>query len=130
MELQKAQSSHPLVIAFHACLETLKAKSLWNPLEKLSMAKQSQQTFSKAILLNPDHLEIRFLRYSIQLSLPAYLYLSTNLEEDKQMIIKAIQNNPHDIEPENLQIIVSFLLKDGQLSASEKESILNAMNRF
>ncbi|GAB4196530.1 MAG: hypothetical protein OHK0057_03680 [Thermoflexibacter sp.] len=122
--LKKVNSQNGLVVAYQACLETLKAKSLWNPLEKLALAKQSQDTFARAVALNPLHLEIRFLRYSIQLSLPSYLYLSNHLEEDKQVILSLLQKKDfQDIDKESLQIITDFLLRQGQLQASEKEIV-------
>jgi hypothetical protein len=122
--LKKVSSKNALVIAYQACLETLKAKTLWNPLEKLALAKQSQDTFSRAVALNPYHLEVRFLRYSIQLSLPSYLHLSNHLKEDKQMILTLLQKKDfQDIDKESLQIIIDFLLKDGQLQSFEKEIV-------
>lgn len=122
--LSKAKDNTPLVLAYQACLETLKAKQLWNPLEKLALAKQSQETFTKAIHLSPYSLEIRFLRYSIQLSLPAYLLLSKDLATDKAMIMKLIQDGEaKKIGKENLQRILDFMLKDGQCTSEEKEII-------
>lgn len=122
--LAKNKSSDALVLAYQACLETLKAKMLWNPLEKLALAKQSQQTFTKAINSSPNNLEIRFLRYSIQLSLPAYLYLSNDLEEDKNLIIRLIQEvEVQQIGTENLRRIADFMLQKGQCSTAEKKLI-------
>ncbi len=122
--LTKFDSPDALVIAYQACLETLKAKQVWNPLEKLALAKQSQATFSKAIDLNPNHLEIRFLRYSIQLSLPSYLYLSKDLTEDKVLIMKLIQEiKTTDLGKENLARITHFMLTNGQCTPAEKEII-------
>jgi hypothetical protein len=120
--LAKFASTDALVIAYQACLETLKAKQVWNPLEKLALAKQSQDTFARAIEINPNHLEIRFLRYSIQLSLPHYLYLSKDLAEDKSLIIKLIQEiKPTDMSKENLTRITHFMLTSGQCTPAERE---------
>ncbi len=122
--LSKFNSSDALVVAYQACLETLKAKMLWNPLEKLALTKQSQQTFSKAIALQPNHLEIRFLRYSIQLALPTYLFLSNDLVADKALIMKLIpQTAIENIGKENLGRILAFMLEKGQCTPSEKEEI-------
>ncbi|TAH19677.1 MAG: hypothetical protein EAZ08_08245 [Cytophagales bacterium] len=122
--LAKNNSSDALVLAYQACLETLKAKILWNPLEKLALAKQSQHTFAKAVSSSPNNLEIRFLRYSIQLSLPSYLYLSNDLEEDKNLILKLIQEvEVQQIGTENLKRIADFMLQKGQCSQAEKKVI-------
>ncbi len=122
--LTRFNSSDALVLAYQACLETLKAKILWNPLEKLALAKQSQLTFSKAIALQPNHLEIRFLRYSIQLSLPPYLFLSNDLANDKALILQLIKVvDSKSIGSQNLHQILDFMLDKGQCSPSEKEEI-------
>lgn len=126
--LTKFNSSDALVIAYQACLETLKAKMLWNPLEKLALTKQSQQTFTKAITLQPNHLEIRFLRYSIQLALPSYLFLSNDLVTDKAMIIKLIPLVAiESMGKENLRRILEFMLEKGQCSPAEKEGIVKEL---
>lgn len=125
--LAKQKPANALVIAYQACLETLKAKMLWNPLEKLAIVKQSQQTFAKAISISPHQLEIRFLRYSIQLALPAYLYLSNEMGEDKKLILKLMQEvEAQHIGKENLHRILDFMLQKGQCSATEKEIIKQA----
>jgi hypothetical protein len=124
--LSKARSNDPLVIAYQACIETLKAKQSWNPLDKLALAKQSQETFKKAIALSPQNLEIRFLRYSIQLSLPSYLSLSKDLATDKALIIQLFQDvKARNIGDENLQRITDFMLKDEQCTSEEKAIILS-----
>ena len=121
LTLSKMKKLSPLALAYQACLETLKAKQLWNPLDKLALAKQSQETFAKAIYENPESLEIRFLRYSIQLSLPSYLNLSKDLATDKSKIIKLIQDKEaRNIGKENLQRIINFMLQNGQCNTEEK----------
>ena len=116
---------NPTALAYQGAFETQQARLVINPFDKLKYTQLSQQTLAKAIELAPQNLEIRFLRYSIQLALPAFLMLSNQLHQDRQAIFNLIeqgQTNQH-LSPEHFQPIADFLLKKTYCSPKEKELI-------
>ena len=87
-ELTALNSPSALIIAYAGTLEALKAKHSWNPYQKLKYVARSKKTLGKALKAEPNNLEIRFMRFSIQHYTPAFLGYSKELAEDRQMIIK------------------------------------------
>jgi hypothetical protein len=111
----------PLALAYSGALDTLKARHCWNPMEKLYLAQRSQQQLARAVALASHNVEIRFLRYSIQLGLPAYLNLSINLQEDKKLIIDLIGSDESlAIGSEHLRAMIDFMQNEGRCSSAEK----------
>jgi hypothetical protein len=114
----------PLVLAFVGALETLKARDLWLPLDKLEWSRRSQATLARAVDLAPHHVEVRFLRYSIQLGLPGYLYLSQHLAEDKAAILQLLPSpEAQALGAETLRTIADFMIKEGRCSPAEKQML-------
>ena len=89
-QLSSRNSPSPLILAYTGTLEALKAKHSWNPYQKLKYVARSQKTLKKALKFEPNNLEIRFMRFSIQHYTPAFLGYSKELTEDRQAIIKQL----------------------------------------
>lgn len=122
--LQKADTKSAAVLAYEGALQTLKARDLWNPLEKLHWAKQSQVTLAQAIALQPTHIEPRFLRYSIQLGLPAYLQLHTHLADDQAAIVEGLKTGQtQDLTAQGVRTIAAFMLANARLSPSDRRAL-------
>jgi hypothetical protein len=120
---------YPLVLGFVGALETLKARDLWLPLDKLEWSRRSQATLARAVALAPNHVEVRFLRYSIQLGLPGYLYLSQHLAEDKAAILQLLPSpEAQALGAETLRTIADFMIKEGRCSPAEQQ-VLEAVRR-
>lgn len=85
--LQNETGKNPILLAYRAASEALEAKHSWNVLTKWSNIDKAMQLFQKAIEIAPENIEIRFLRYSIQINTPFILGYSQNINEDKQKMI-------------------------------------------
>ncbi|MFM6977080.1 MAG: hypothetical protein ACKOW2_09580 [Sphingobacteriaceae bacterium] len=86
-KLTALNSDDPLIWAYIATLDGLKAKHAWNPYLKLKYVNRSQKLIGRAVAAEPDDLEIRFMRFSLQHYTPAFLGFSKDLEEDKRVIL-------------------------------------------
>ncbi|WP_114778681.1 hypothetical protein [Botryobacter ruber] len=80
----------PVVLAYKAVSEATMAKYVWNPYSKLKHLKESAAIFDKAVQLDNDNPEIRFLRFTVEHYVPRYLNLSPHLEADKKIIISSL----------------------------------------
>lgn len=90
-ELSNLRSKDPLILAYIATLEGLKAKHAWNPYSKIKHVKQADKLIDRAVSLAPDELEIRFMRFSLQHYTPAFLGFSKQLDEDRKAIVRLFE---------------------------------------
>lgn len=87
-KLAALNQASPTIAAYEAAAKALIAKHSWNPIIKISSLKQAMQMLEAAVSLDSRNIEIRFLRLYIENSLPTYLGMKDNLEDDKSAIIK------------------------------------------
>jgi hypothetical protein len=119
--LSRENSPEPLLIGYKGALEALKAKHAFNPYNKMSYLKKARQTFEQAIGLSPEDVELRFLRFSVQHYLPAFLGASKNLEEDKQVIVQHIAKPGLDKDVRTT--IARFLLESKRCTTAEQQKL-------
>ncbi len=107
------------ITAYKGALEALRAKHAWMPFNKLIYLDNSKKFFATAVENAPNDIEIRFLRFSIQSNLPVFLMQSPNVQEDKEVIIKNLEQNT--LDPRFVEVIAAFVLKSGQCNSKETE---------
>lgn len=116
-KLSKKDIRDPLLIGYKGAVEALKAKHAFNPYNKINYLRKSQLTLEKAIAMSPADIEIRFLRFSINHYLPAFLRINKDMNEDREVIIKNF--NHAGIEQEVRESIGKFMIESGRCSANE-----------
>ena len=119
--LLKEEEAQALTWAYEGAVEALKAKFEWMPFNRLAYLAKAQELFKKAVQADPEDLEIRFLRYSIQSSLPSLLMQSYHLKEDRQKIIEQLPEST--LNPAFLQAIAAFVRDSGDCSKAEKQAL-------
>ena len=119
-ELTALNSKDPLIWAYIATLDGLKAKHSWNPYNKLKFVSRSQKLIAKAIEARPDDLEIRFMRFSLQHYTPEFLGFSKNLEEDRQAIFRLYEQRKFGrSDPDLVRNIAKFMIDSNRCSRNE-----------
>jgi hypothetical protein len=130
-ELNKVSNPDPVLLAYIASLEALKAKHSWSPISKLQYMEAHKKVMNDAVRKSPNNLEIRYLRFNIQYSVPSYLGYSSNLEEDKKFIIQAFLNKKFDTTNKKLiQEVYNLMVQTKSVSAEEKlkmEKVLRSL---
>lgn len=81
-----------LELAYFGAFQAIWAKHTGNPFEKLSTFKKGKNNMEKAIKQDPNELEVRLLRYSIQKESPGFLGYKSNMDEDKSILTKQLKN--------------------------------------
>ena len=76
----------PLLFAYHGAALMLKAKHRINPFKKYAFFTEGKEVLELAIAANPNHIEMRVLRYTLQKEVPKFLEYYKNIEEDRQII--------------------------------------------
>ena len=121
-KLVDLNSNDPLIWAYIATLDGLKAKHAWNPYMKLKYVSRSQKLIGKAVAAAPDDLEIRFMRFSLQHYTPSFLGFSKNLEEDKQVILHLFELKKFGhSDAELVRNIAKFMLESNRCTPGEAQ---------
>ena len=89
---KKEDVSSILIKGYEACFYFIKCKFIDNPIEKISYFNKGKKLLESLIEENPDAIELRFLRYSIQKNLPRVLLYYDNIEKDLNFVRKNISN--------------------------------------
>jgi len=116
---QLPTTSEILRLAYQAAGEALKARETWLPWEKLAHFQKAMHLFEDALLQNPNQIEVRFLRYTIQSNTPSILGMGVNMLEDKQLILQHITTDATDDYMK--ASIAKHLLKHAPLTIKEKK---------
>ena len=100
-------SKCPIYHSYNTVSRILKSKYLRNPVKKVKVFKENTERLDSLVASYPKKIEIRFLRYSIQLNAPKILGYTTFVKEDYEFIIKNISHADEDLK----KIITSFMSK-------------------
>lgn len=102
------ENNNPLFLGYRGGATMVMAKHAFNPFSKLSYFKKGKILLERAIKAEDSNVELRFLRYTIQTSVPGFLNYSGDKNADKQFLNKSL---PDLKDLELKKIISSYLLK-------------------
>ncbi|WDF56558.1 hypothetical protein [Mucilaginibacter sp. KACC 22063] len=124
-KLDKVSPKPPLVGGYLGALYGLKAKYTWNPYSKLKYVDNAQDAFAAAVKKDPHNMEIRFLRLSVEVNLPAFLRMSRHVDEDRVQIIEQLQakNYPGNNNRDLTITIIKYVMENGRCSPEEIERL-------
>ncbi|MBO2007862.1 hypothetical protein J4E00_02285 [Siccationidurans soli] len=112
-----------LVLGYKAASEAIRARDA-SMLNKLTYVQDAARTFEQAVSLAPQNPEIRFLRFSVESNLPAFLGLSKHVDEDKEMLLNAALSHPGSgLDTEAFRTVRSFLVGRGHVSDSDAQRL-------
>lgn len=99
-------SASPLLICYKGANEMIQAKYALSPIVKFKKFNKGKALITKAISRDTLNLEMRFIRYSIQSNLPAFLPFHNELDDDKRFL----QKNTNDCkDPDLKNMIFNYL---------------------
>ncbi len=81
---------------YHGAALALKASFSWNPISKLSYFNKGRKMIDAAVDSEPDNIELRVIRLSIQSNTPKIVGYNKNIEEDKNFILNNIKKVKRD----------------------------------
>jgi hypothetical protein len=112
-----------LVLGYKGAAEAIRARdaSMFN---KMTYIQDAARTFEQAVALDVDNPEIRFLRFSVESNLPAFLGLSKHIDEDKEILLRAMLQHPGSgLDAESFRTVRSFLVDRGHVSDAEAQRL-------
>jgi hypothetical protein len=124
--IAKAPEENAVVLAYKACVQALKGNYAFLPAMKLAYFWEANAYFEKALTLEPDNLEIIFLRFTVECGVPLLMSYALHLQEDRKKIISLLPKS--NLDEEFKQAIIEYLLDSGKCSFEEKK-ILNSLKK-
>ncbi|WP_421941327.1 hypothetical protein [Pedobacter sp.] len=118
--LDRLPNKTALITGYLGTLEALKAKHAWNPYNKIKYVSRSLKTMKKAIAMDKENMEIRFMRFSIEHFTPSFLGFSKDLDVDRKEIVKHYQNHNFGLADETLvKNVAKFMVESKRCTAEE-----------
>lgn len=84
----KEFSNNAIYEAYDGASETILSKYLESSLEKLEYFKNGAKKIEKAVSEDSNNIEIRFVRFVIQINAPGFLNYDENIDEDKAILLE------------------------------------------
>ena len=78
----------PIFNGYRSIALLIHSKSSISPFDKLKYFKSGKEMLEESIYSDKTSIELRYLRFCIQTTVPFFLSYSGNIEEDKKMIIQ------------------------------------------
>jgi len=107
-ELEKKKNESETFLGYLGALQTINASHVFNPITKLKTFNKGKQNIESAIKADPNNIELRFIRLSVQKNAPAFLGYNARINED----ITFINNNRQQIESEFLRKNIELLFEN------------------
>ena len=115
-------TSTPALLCYKGANEMIQAKYALNPIAKLEKFNKGKKLIKRAFDRDTSNLEIRFIRFSIQKNLPAFLGYHDELETDKLFLLK---NNKNNKDPQVKEMIFNYLSALGLVENEETKQLKN-----
>ena len=103
---EKLQESNPIFKAYLGYIQTVRANHVINPINKLKTFNEGKSNIEKAIKLDSNCVEIRFLRLSVQKNAPNFLNYNQHIQADMQYIKKYKHLITSKLLLDNIQLLV------------------------
>jgi hypothetical protein len=113
-------NSSPILLCYKGVATMIQAKHVVNPFSKLERFKNGKTMIEKSIKRDPDDLELRFLRFSIQSNLPGFLGYDEQITGDKLKLLNGY-GSIKDVELRKR--ILSYLATSKYLTEEELKKI-------
>lgn len=106
VELSKVKNNSATHLAYLGALQAIWANHAINPIRKLSTFKEGKRAIEQAVKAEPNNVEIRFLRLSIQKNAPFFLSYNANIKQDEKFIEKNLDKIGSAILKKNIQTML------------------------
>lgn len=97
LESVKKDDGNKLLVAYKGCSLTLKSKHSNYLPDKISFMKEGAGYLDHAAAADPDNIEIRMIRLSVQEKVPFIVNYRDNIDEDKAVILRNYAKSPKDV---------------------------------
>ncbi|MBS1759283.1 MAG: hypothetical protein JST23_04085 [Bacteroidetes bacterium] len=105
-KLEQYNEKSSVYLAYLGGYQTIWANHVFNPLSKLATFKKGKNNIELAISKEPENVEIRYIRFSVQKNAPSFLGYNNNLKEDRDFLVKNKKNINSDLLQKNIETLL------------------------
>lgn len=105
-ELELSKEKSVIALAYLGAYQTIWANHVFNPLSKLATFKKGKNNIESAISKEPENVEIRYIRFSVQKNAPSFLGYNSHLKEDRDFLVKNKKNINSDLLQKNIETLL------------------------
>jgi hypothetical protein len=98
------------LLGYKAATQMIMAKFYFNPWKKLQTFNSGKGQLETAIQIEPNNIELIFLRYMIQKNSPSFLQYNNSIASDKKILLLSINN----LKDQDLKSRISNYLKTAE----------------
>lgn len=113
----------PLLLAYSGVGKALMAEYSFFPWKKLEHVNKGIELLDKAVRLDSNHLEIRFLRFSVLSNIPFFLGYSSGADSDAVFLYELLKSGNYKEDKELIKNVVRFLLDSERLDKNKQEDL-------
>lgn len=106
---------------YYGLMEARMAEQSMNPWKRYSYFNNGKDRLESAIEASPENHELHFLRFVLQTQCPEFLGYTSNISNDKTMLLQALGKAELDAELES--IIVTYLLSSTHCTEVDRARI-------
>ncbi|MGJ1203496.1 hypothetical protein [Sphingobacterium lactis] len=110
----------PVERGYAAAYHMFMAKHTGNPFKKMNIFKEGKAKLEKELKGNPNNVELRFIRLSIQYHIPKYLGYHNDIEKDKDYVM----NNLYKLNDKFVKDKIYNYLKGANMYTSSELALL------
>ena len=114
------EKTSPVMLGYKGSGTMLMAKHVFNPFTKMSYFKKGKQMLEKAIGVDENNIELRFLRFNAQTNMPSFLGYNKSIENDKKFLLNRFSQIP---EVNLKEFVLEGLKNSNYLTADEKQQL-------
>ncbi|MFZ4261349.1 hypothetical protein ACFRAE_04860 [Sphingobacterium sp. HJSM2_6] len=120
LEILESEADNSVEKGYAAAFHMFMAKHTSNPFKKMGYFKDGKNRLEKELKLNPNNIELRFIRLSIQYHIPKYLGYCGEIEDDKEFMV----NNLHKLADQDIKELIYKYLKGANMYSSQELALL------
>ncbi|MBQ4913722.1 hypothetical protein J8L85_04690 [Maribacter sp. MMG018] len=113
-----SEADNIILYGYKGATLTLKAKHAKSIKEKKNFFKKGADIIESALALNPDSIELHFIRLSVQENAPKILKYNTKIEEDKNFILK----NHDKLDNNSIKTLIRDYIHTSKLFTEEEKA--------
>lgn len=125
-KMQELNTHSPIITAYKGMAEMMLAHHALNPWEKLTYFRKGKGLLEESIRLSPQNPELRYLRFTVQTTVPSILGYKSEIDADKAIILANLKSLK-DLKKDNdlIEKMRTFMLSSSYCTGEEKKMIQN-----
>ena len=106
-ELSETKNNSATYLGYLGGFQTIWANHVFSPISKLNTFKEGKKNIEKAIKKEPENVELRFIRLSVQKNAPSFLGYKSNVKEDTDFIKKNRNQIKSAVLEKNIEMLLN-----------------------